>query len=126
MKKDNESKEMYLETILVLFKENGYVRSIDISEKLKYSRASVSRAMKDLKDDGLITVDKGHFIKLTDAGQTIADNILKKHKLLTKLFIKIGVDKEIAEKDACRIEHIISEETFNAVKTNLCNDDSRD
>jgi len=116
MKKDNESKEMYLETILVLFKKNGYVRSIDISEELGYSRASVSRAMSDLKKEEFISVDKSHFIKLTEKGQALAEKILDRHRLVSKMLVKLGVSEEIAEEDACRIEHIISDETYEAVK----------
>ncbi len=111
-----ESGEMYLETILVLSKEKEFVRSIDISENMGYSKPSVSRAVGLLKKDGHIVVDgKGH-ITLTESGKKIAQTILERHEILTNTLKAIGVSEEIASKDACKIEHNISNETFEAIK----------
>lgn len=115
--KIQESGENYLETILLLYKRNGSVRSIDIATELEFSKPSVSRAMKILKEAGLITVEPNGYILLTEAGRIKAENIYERHKILTKfLNEKIGVSKDIAEADACKIEHIISSETFEKIK----------
>lgn len=118
----HESGEMYLETILVLKKRKGEVRSIDIARELDFSKPSVSRAVGILKDDKYISVDKSGFIELTQKGRKKAKDIYEKHKYLTSFLIDIvGVSPEIAEEDACRIEHFISEESFQGIKRLLEN-----
>ena len=112
----HESGEMYLEAIHVLTKKNGHVRSIDVSEYLGYSKPSVSRAMGILRSGGYITVEKDGSISLTDAGREIAEKIYARHTLLTKLLIHIGVSEETAAEDACKLEHAISDESFEALK----------
>ena len=112
----HESGEMYLEAIHVLTKKNGHVRSIDVSEYLGYSKPSVSRAMGILRSGGYITVEKDGSISLTEAGQEIAEKIYARHTLLTKLLIHIGVSEETAAEDACKLEHAISDESFEALK----------
>jgi len=112
----HESGEMYLEAIHVLTKTNGYVRSIDVSEYLGYSKPSVSRAMGILRSGGYITVEKDGGISLTESGQEIAEKIYARHTLLTKLLIHIGVSEETAAEDACKLEHAISDESFAALK----------
>ena len=112
----HESGEMYLEAIHVLTKKNGHVRSIDVSEYLGYSKPSVSRAMGILRSGGYITVEKDGSISLTDAGREIAEKIYARHTLLPKLLIRIGVSEEIAAEDACKLEHAISDESFEALK----------
>ena len=117
----HESGEMYLETIHVLFKKNGSVRSIDISAHMGYSKPSVSRAVGVLKKDGYILVDKEGFITLTGAGLDVAEKIYARHNLLTKFLTGLGVSQEVAAEDACRMEHAISDETFNALQKYLEN-----
>ena len=112
----HESGEMYLETILTLKNQNQYVRSIDVANALNYSKPSVSRAMKLLKESQLITIDKKGYIYFTSQGEKIASGVYARHVTLTNFLSYIGVDKELAENDACRIEHIISEETFQCIK----------
>ena len=114
-----ESGEMYLEAIHVLTKNNGHVRSIDVSEYLGYSKPSVSRAMGILRNGGYITVDKDGSIVLTEAGQEIAEKIYARHTLLTKLLVHIGVSEETAAEDACKLEHAISDESFEAIKKHI-------
>ncbi len=114
-----ESGEMYLETILILSKEKEFVRSIDISEYMGYSKPSVSRAVGLLKKDGFISVEKNGHIQLLDKGLALAEKILSRHTVLTELLVNLGVDRETAAKDACRIEHVVSDETFQAMKTHL-------
>ena len=111
-----ESGEMYIETIHVLTKRNGAVRSIDICEEIGYSKPSVSRAIGILKKNGYITVDKKGYITLTESGEALANKIYERHTLLTKFLCAIGVDEATASEDACRIEHIISDESFAAIK----------
>lgn len=111
-----ESGEMYLETIYILLEEAGHVRAVDISEKMGYSKPSVSRALGLLKADGHIVVDDGGSITLTKSGKKIAKQIYERHTILTKVFMSLGVDEETATEDACRIEHYISERTFDALK----------
>lgn len=111
-----ESGEMYLESILVLIKKKGTVRSIDVAEHLQYSKPSVSRAMGILKNNDYIVVDKDGSITLTESGRAIAEKIYERHTVLTAFLIGIGVDEAIASEDACKIEHIISEESFEAMK----------
>ena len=112
-----ESGEDYIETIYILKKRNGYVRSIDVANELNYSRPSVSRAVGLLRDNGLITVEEDGELVLTEAGIKTAKSVYEKHTSLTKfLMLTAGVNEEIAETDACRIEHIISPETFKGIK----------
>ncbi|MCR5687007.1 MAG: metal-dependent transcriptional regulator [Lachnospiraceae bacterium] len=111
-----ESGEMYLETIYVLSQESPNVRAIDVGDHMGYSKPSVSRAMGLLRDEGLIRKDEEGYIRLTEAGEILAKRIYERHTLLTKLFIDLGVDEQTASDDACRIEHYISDTTFNAIK----------
>ena len=111
-----ESGEMYLESIFVLSNQKGSVRAIDVGEYLGYSKPSVSRAMGLLKNGGFITVDKDGSINLTDAGREIAQKIYDRHTLLTGLLTRLGVSEETAAEDACKMEHAISDETFEAIK----------
>ncbi|HAG69166.1 MAG TPA: DtxR family transcriptional regulator [Lachnospiraceae bacterium] len=111
-----ESGEMYLETIYVLSLTSDSVRGIDIGDHLGYSKPSVSRALGLLKEKGLVTKTEEGYIRLTNDGERIAKRIYERHTLLTKLFISLGVDEKTATDDACRIEHYISDKTFNAVK----------
>ncbi len=111
-----ESSENYLETILILQKRNGEVRSIDIANELSFSKASVSVAMKQLRENEYINVDDSGYITLKPAGLEIANNMYERHITLAKALEKIGVSKDVAVQDACKIEHIISTETFEAVK----------
>ena len=114
-----ESGEMYLEAILVLAKKSGYVRSIDVSEYLGYSKPSVSRAMGILREGGYILVEKDGAITLTDSGKKLAETIYERHTVLSELLIRLGVDGKTATDDACRIEHVISDESFLALKRSL-------
>lgn len=111
-----ESGEMYLETILVLQDEMRIVRSIDVAERMEFSKASVSRAMKILKNDGYIDIERTGNILLTEEGERIAKKIYERHQVLTAYLKSIGVDAKVAEDDACRIEHVISDESFDAIK----------
>lgn len=111
-----ESGENYLEAILMLKEEKGYVRSIDIAHKLGFSKPSVSRAMSILKKEGHITTDGLNQILLTESGQKIAESIYERHKVITKFLTSLGVDEETAAKDACRIEHVISPISFEKIK----------
>jgi len=115
----HESGEMYLETILILKKNGNPVRAVDISEKMCISKASVSRALTRLKNEDCIIVDdKGH-INFTEKGRKIAEKIYERHQLLTEFLMTIGVDQETATADACRMEHVISDITFKAMRTHL-------
>ena len=114
--KIHESAEDYLERILVLKKQNGKVISIDIANSMNYSKPSISRAMKNLKEAGYIVINSKGEIELTENGAKIANRIYERHILLTNYFIKLGVPEEIAKLDACRIEHDLSDETFEAIK----------
>ena len=111
-----ESKEMYLETILLLSNKKSEVRSIDISEYMGYSKPSVSRAMGLLKDGGYIEEDYKKGIVLTEKGRKKAESVFDRHTTLTKMFVSLGVDEETATEDACRIEHYISDKTYAAIK----------
>ena len=111
-----ESGEMYLETILELSKAKSSVRSIDVSEHMGYSKPSVSRAIGLLKNGGYITVDEGGHISLTEEGRRVAEKIYERHTLLTHFLVAIGVDPQTASDDACRLEHAISDTSFEAVK----------
>ena len=112
----HESGEMYLEAIYVLHEKNGFVRSIDVSEYLGYSKPSVSRAMGILRSGEYIHVDNDGGITLTDKGQQIARKIYERHTLLTRLLMHVGVSEETAAADACKLEHAISDESFEALK----------
>lgn len=116
-----ESGEMYLETIYVLSQKGGTVRSIDICEHLGYSKPSVSRAVGLLKNGGYITVSREGYITLTDLGISVSKKLFERHTMLSKLLISLGVSNETATEDACRIEHVISEESFNAIKKYIDN-----
>ena len=107
-----ESAENYLEAILSLHERHGLVRSIDIANELHFSKPSVSVAMKKLRESGYIEMDKDGFISLLPSGEEIARRIYERHKLLTQFFIRLGVDPEVAAADACKVEHDLSEETF--------------
>lgn len=111
-----ESGEMYLESILVLSKRNPNVRAIDISEYMGFSKPSVSRALSVLKSEGFVTVNDQGYLKLTEDGKNIAEKIYERHTVLTNYLILIGVDKDIASQDACKMEHVVSDESFNAIK----------
>ena len=113
-----ESAENYLETILILSqrKGKGEVRSIDIVNELEFSKPRVSVAMKNLRENGYITVDKDGYIRLTDKGLEIAEKMYERHTLLSQWLIKLGVDEKVAVEDACRMEHVISAESFAAIK----------
>ena len=111
-----ESGEMYLEAILVLFRKTGHVRSIDISEYLGYSKPSVSRAVGLLKAGEYIAVDQDGGITLMESGQEIAEKIYERHTVLSELLMKMGVSRETAAADACKLEHAISDESFEAIK----------
>lgn len=112
----HESGEMYLEAILVLTKKNGSVRSIDVSEYLGYSKPSVSRAMGILRQGEYIVVENDGTITLTQKGRDIAEKIYERHTLLTFLLVRMGVSEETAAADACKLEHAISDESFEAIK----------
>ena len=114
--KIHESAENYLETILILKKRQGQVRSIDIASELSFSKPSVSVAMKNLRLNGYIDVDKEGYITLLDKGQEIAEKIYERHTLFSDWLIALGVSPQVAAEDACRIEHVISNETFEAFK----------
>lgn len=111
-----ESGEMYLESIYVLCKSKQAVRSIDVAEYMNYSKPSVSRAIGLLKRDGYIIVDGDGYITLTDSGIEKAEDIFERHTVLTKILMSLGIDEETASEDACKIEHVLSEKTFNALK----------
>ena len=114
--KVNESAENYLETILILSKSHPVVRSVDVAEELGFKKSSVSVAMKNLREKGHITVTREGFIYLTESGQAIADMIFERHEFLTEWLAGLGVDRKTASEDACRIEHVISAESFEAIK----------
>ena len=115
----NESAENYLETILILSKKRPVVRSVDIAEELGFKKSSVSVAMKNLREKNHITVTKEGYLYLTDSGREIAEMIYERHELLTAWLVRLGVDPEIAAEDACRIEHVISKESFEAIKKHV-------
>ncbi len=114
-----ESGEMYLETIYVLSKKMHIVRSIDVVEEMGYSKPSVSRAVSVLKAKGYLTVEENGALVLTDAGQAVGEKIYARHELLTKLLVKLGVDRETAAEDACKMEHAISDQSFEAIRRHL-------
>ena len=110
--KIHQSAEDYLETILILRERKGSVRSIDVAGELGFSKASVSVAMKKLRETGYVLMDEDGLLSLTESGQRVASRIYARHRLLTEFFVRLGVDEKVAAADACRIEHDISEETF--------------
>lgn len=114
-----ESGEMYLETILLLSKRQAVVRSVDIVNELNYTKSSVSRAVNLLKDKGYIEIDSDGAITFTATGKNRAELIFSRHNILKDFLLQLGVDEETAESDACRIEHIISDETLEAIKRHL-------
>lgn len=111
-----ESGEMYLETILLLTKKNPYVRSLDVAEEMNYSKPSVSRAMNILKENKYISIDKNGHIKLLKKGLDLATKIYDRHVVVTDCLVKLGVNEKQAETDACKIEHVLSDESFEAIK----------
>lgn len=111
-----ESAENYLETILILHKRNGNVRSIDIVNELDFTKPSVSIAMKHLRENGFIEMDRAGYITLLPSGREIAEKMYERHTLLSKWLISLGVSPDVAAEDACRIEHVLSTETFDAIK----------
>jgi DtxR family Mn-dependent transcriptional regulator len=119
VKKIQESAENYLETILILQQRRGYVRSVDIAAEMEFSKPSVSVAMKHLRERGHITVDRDGLISLTPQGQQIAEGVYERHLLFTRWLTSLGVDPELAAEDACRIEHVISEESFRAIQKHV-------
>ena len=114
-----ESAEMYLETIYALSLQQNTVRSIDVAESMGYSKPSVSRAVSLLKQGGYLQMDKDGFLTLTESGNCVARKIYERHTVLTQALIALGVSKEAAAEDACKIEHVISDETFAAIKKHL-------
>jgi DtxR family Mn-dependent transcriptional regulator len=112
----HESAEMYLETILILGRKNPHVRSIDIASQLDYKKSSVSVAMKNLRENKYIDMDEEGYITLTEKGKTIAETIYERHTLISDWLIQLGVNETIAVEDACRIEHVISTDSFQAIK----------
>ena len=117
--RSNESSENYLETILILSQKLPVVRAVDIANELGFKKSSVSIAMKNLREKGNITVSDAGFITLTESGKQIAEMIYERHELLSECLVKLGVDREIASEDACRIEHVISPESFQAIKDHV-------
>lgn len=114
--KIQKSSEDYLETMLIMKEQHGYIRSIDIAEHLGVTKPSVSYATKRLRENGYITMDKDGLISLTDMGMEIAQSMYERHKLLTEFFVSLGVSEEAAREDACKIEHDLSQETFDAIR----------
>lgn len=115
MRKTHESAEDYLENILILRERNGNVRSIDIVNEMNYSKPSISIAMKKLRTEGLVEMDLSGYITLTSKGEEIAQRIYKRHRLLKKVLMAIGVEEETAAEEACRIEHDIDDDTYNKI-----------
>lgn len=114
-----ESGEMYLESIYILYKTSKAVRSVDVAEHMGFSKPSVSRGVGLLKKNGYITVDADGYIVLTDLGKMTAKKIFERHTVLTKMLVLLGVDEKTASEDACRMEHVISDKSFNAMKKHI-------
>ena len=114
-----ESGEMYLETIYILSRQRSSVRSVDVAEYLGYSKPSVSRAVGVLKSGGYLTIEAGGALLLTPAGEEVACKIYERHHVLTQMLMRLGVDRETAAEDACRMEHAISDKSFDAIKRHL-------
>lgn len=119
--RNNESAEMYLETIMMLTEKQPHVRSIDVVHETGYTKPSVSRAVGLLKKNGHILVDDGGYITLTESGREIAAMIVERHRVITEFLVELGVPREIAADDACKMEHIISDETFQKMKEHASN-----
>ncbi len=117
--KIQESAENYLETILILGQKNGNVRSIDIAHELEFKKPSVSVAMKNLRENGFIRVDENGFITLTESGRQIAETMYERHLLFSQWLMDLGVNEKTAVEDACKMEHVLSQESFNAIKKHL-------
>lgn len=117
--KIQKSSEDYLEAMLMMGKQHGYIRSIDVAEQLGVTKPSVSYATKRLRENGYLTMDKDGLITLTDSGMEIASRMYERHRVLTEYLIRLGVDPGVAREDACRMEHDISEETFRAIRRQL-------
>lgn len=117
--KIRKSAEDYLEAMLVLQERHGYIRSIDIAAELNVTKPSVSYATKRLRENGYITMDKEGLITLTDMGLEIAESMYERHRLLTQFFVRLGIREDVAREDACKIEHDLSEETFQAIKNHV-------
>ena len=115
----HESGEMYLETILILSQKQNMVRSIDVAEDMGFSKPAVSRAMAKLKADKYILIDSEGYIALTESGRQIAEKIYERHTILTRFLIRLGVDEETAAADACKIDHDMSDKTFDAIKNHV-------
>ena len=111
-----ESGQMYLETIYVLTKSSSAVRAIDVGDSMGFSKPSVSRALGLLKKGGFVEVDENGFLTLTDSGKKVAEKIYERHTIITKILLHLGIDKETAAKDACKLEHAISDKSFEAIK----------
>ena len=122
----SQSAEMYLETLLVLKKRKSVVRAVDIATELGYSKPSVSRALGNLNADGMITVDGSGYIDFTEKGRAYVERLYERHTVLTEILTKVGVSSEVAEEDACRIEHVISDQTFAAIKDYLTKQKNQD
>ena len=114
-----ESGEMYLETILLLSRQKAYVRAIDVVEQMGFSKPSVSRALAKLREEGLLLVAEDGHLSLTDSGRALAEKVYERHTVLTAILTQLGVDGETAAADACKIEHVISDTTFDAMKRHL-------
>ena len=123
--KSNESAENYLETILILSQKKPVVRSVDIADEMGFKKSSVSVAMKNLRERGMITVTDEGYIYLTESGKEIAEMIYERHKLISGWLMKLGVDKETALEDACRVEHDLSAESFAAIKKYILKDNKK-
>lgn len=119
--KIQESAENYLETILVLHKKNGHVRSIDIANEMNFSKPSVSEQMKKFRENGFILVDDSGYISLTEKGLEVAESVYERHEMIAKMLMSLGVDEETAYQDSCRIEHVLSVETFECLKRHYNN-----
>ncbi len=114
-----KSAEDYLEAMLMLKEEKGYIRSVDIADHLNVARPSVSYSVKNLRENGYLSMDKSGFITLSESGMAIAEKIYTRHKVLTKFFISLGVDEATAREDACKVEHDLSDETFDALQKHV-------
>ena len=117
--KMNESSENYLETILILSNRKPHVRSIDIANELDFSKPSVSVAMRNLRENGYILVDQDGYITLTDSGKQVAETMYERHTMLSNWLMYLGVDEKTAAEDACRIEHVVSAKSFQAIKDHV-------
>lgn len=116
-----EAAEMYLETILIIGRRSGRVRAIDVANEMKYSRPTVSEQMKKFRENGLVDVDENGYITLTEAGRSIAERTYERHNVIARIFLGLGVDEQTAYEDACRVEHYISQKTFDAMKAHFKN-----